>query len=169
MYSNPKKSNQMKAYRMNRTQGIFDKKSRCAFNCGKLLLAGIAIFGFLCSEANETRQFKDVKTGEMPFMRVVSGDSISLFWKPPVDVSDSVLSYELFYTTQSQKGLTWLQSNIPPSNNPSVTIYRKDINTSDSLFVFCVRAVKKSGLKSDFHYSTDSNATSSGGWYFFWK
>jgi hypothetical protein len=121
-----------------------------------------------CTQAIEKRTLETIQPGATLHMEIEQSDSATLCWDPPAMYADSVDSYELFYRPQHDSGLTSIKS-IPASPNPSVTLHRNEVDSTDSVFYFSVRSVAKSGLKSDFNASADSDAVPTGGWFMLWK
>ena len=134
----------------------------------KLLATATLMLVSLCTQAIEKRTLETIQPGATLHMEIEQSDSATLCWDPPAIYADSVDSYELFYRPQHDSGLTPLKS-IPASPNPSVTLHRNEVNSTDSVFYFSVRSVAKSGLKSDFNASADSDAVPTGGWFMLWK
>lgn len=102
-------------------------------------------------------------------MEIREADSVVFFWEAPQWDPDSVQYYQIFY--QSVNGTSWslLKDSVAPMANPEIAIYRTEIPSSDSLFVFSVRYVTASGALSPLHFSADSTAIPAGGWFMFWK
>jgi hypothetical protein len=134
----------------------------------KLLATATLMLVSLCTQAIEKRTLETIQPGTTLHMEIEQSDSVTLCWDPPVIYADSVDSFELFYHPQHGSGLTSLKS-IPASPNPSVTLHRNEVDLTDSVFYFSVRSVAKSGLKSDFNASADSDAVPTGGWFMLWK
>lgn len=138
-------------------------------NFAKLSLsAGVLIFS-LCGQATEKRTIKMIKLSGMRYMEIVEADSISVCWDPPAISSDTVAYYELFFRSQKDSGWTLAKGNIPASQTPNQFVRHSDLSPTDSIFYFGVRSVAKSGMKSDFHFSTDSSAGPAGGWFVMWR
>lgn len=141
---------------------------RFLFRFIKMLAPATYILVLFCTQAIEKRTLETIQSGATLYMEIEQSDSATLCWDPPAMYADSVDSYELFYRPQHDSGLTSLKS-IPASPNPSVTLHRNEVNSTDSVFYFSVRSVAKSGLKSDFNASADSDAVPTGGWFMLWK
>jgi hypothetical protein len=134
----------------------------------KIAIVVSAAFLSLCTQAIEKRTLETIQPVATLHMEIEQNDSVTLCWDPPAMYADSVDSFELFYRPQHDSGLTSLKS-IPASPNPSVTLHRNEVDPTDSVFYFSVRSVAKSGLKSDFNASADSDAVPAGGWFMLWK
>jgi hypothetical protein len=143
-------------------------KTSFVFHCIKVLATAALMLISLCAQALEKRTLETIQPGATLHMEIEQSDSATLCWDPPAMYADSVDSYELFYRPQHDSGLTSLKS-IPASPNPSVTLHRNEVDPTDSVFYFSVRSVAKSGLKSDFNASADSDAVPTGGWFMLWK
>jgi hypothetical protein len=136
---------------------------------GRKIIISLTIGVFLlCAPAIERRIMQTVLPSKALYSEVDEADSVKISWDPPPDVNDTAAYYELFYRPVSDSSLILYKSNIGLIN-PKAVIYRKDILSKDSVFYFAVRYVTGDGLKSDFHFSSDSTAQPVGGWYLFWK
>ena len=143
-------------------------KTRFVFRCIKVLATAALMLISLCAQAIEKRSIQTLSYPATLYMETEASDSLTLYWGAPVAHADSVNSYELFYCTQTNSTYNLLKS-IPASVNPSVVVHRNEVSSTDSIFYFQVRSVMKSGLKSDFNTSADSDAIPAGGWFLFWK
>lgn len=118
------------------------------------IISGIILIG--CTETENAKSSNIGISNEYPIH--FEGEALSLCWDPPLNNSDSVSSYEVYY--HSGKSSSWiiLKQNIAAGVIPSVIINRTEIDSTDSIFYFAVRSVMKDGTKSDYHQSMDSTA-----------
>ncbi|MBD3419295.1 MAG: hypothetical protein GF398_04170 [Chitinivibrionales bacterium] len=96
-------------------------------------------------------------------------DSLVLAWDPPDQESELVDHYQLFYRADADSGWALLNDSIAATTEPEATVYYSDIDTARKMFLFAVRSVAASGIKSDFHFSSDSSEYASGGWRLRWE
>lgn len=125
------------------------------------------MFFLQCGQPIEKHSYSlhDHKT---PFMEVPDSDTVMLAWDPPLSHSDSVGSYELWYRTDHSAAFSF-HMHIPATDSPFVVLHRDSFPETDSVFFFRVRSVMKSGQKSNYHFTTDTNASPGGGWFLLWK
>ena len=160
----------------------------------KLVLIGFFIFIFFCGPPTKSGQvIETVQTNEKRLLTAIPrpallshsqngvnkdavknieirmADSIFLYWDAPLDFPDSVDHYELFYRTDRDSGWTILKRNIQASKELNAVVRRNEVAALDSFFYFGVRSVAKNGVKSDFHFSSDTDAVPTGGWKLLWK
>ena len=124
-----------------------------------------------CSKSEKTQIIFPKE--DFDFQIVDSTDSITICWDPPE--KDTAYYYELGYWTPKQTQWTptpanWkiINDSIPAVGSPKFTVYRKDLDSKDSIFYFAVRTVTKDGMKSKFHSSADSTALPVC-WFVLWK
>lgn len=133
----------------------------------QLTAAFIILFLMMCGQPANKKDAQVFKAND-PFMEVRGSKTITLAWDPPSDGKDSVASYELWFKTNKNQTYSFLKS-ISASDTPSVVVNRDSISDTDSIFYFRVQTVSKSGSKSRFHYSTDSDAIPADGWFLLWN
>jgi hypothetical protein len=131
-----------------------------------IVIVCIAFFSPRCSQV-ETGGIA-IKAASTEFQNIVTADSMVVSWDPPDVQKDSILNYELEYKSSRQSSWTVIKSAIPAADSPHVVVHRNEVDPSDSIFLFAVRTVAKTGLKSDFHASTEANAEPPN-WYVLWK
>lgn len=131
----------------------------------KYLLFILLLF-FMCS--TESSKDKKTKSYTRNFPELTIRDSAFISWDPPLMFFDSIQYYELFYRLEHDSGWTMLKREIPLADTPKVLIYRTELPSEDSIFFFAVRSVSTEGMKSDFHFCTDTTALPKEGWYVLW-
>jgi len=128
----------------------------------------IFVLLFLIGCSTESTKNQGARAYTRNFAELENKDSAYVSWDPPQMYFDSVQYYELFYRPESDSGWTMLKSEVPLADTPKVLIYRTDLPSEDSIFYFAVRSVSTEGMKSDFHFCTDSTALPKEGWYVLW-
>lgn len=112
------------------------------------------------------------KSAQSSTQITVTADSVVICWNPPAENADSVDYYELGYRTSTPSTWTVIKGNIPVVGSPSTTVFRSDVDPTDSTFHFAVRSVAKNGIKSAFHSSFDPTAggvgDDMGAWHLYW-
>ena len=128
---------------------------------------GMVIF-FHCGKTDPQEDFQqNIISMQLP--TVSENDSVIIAWEPPDEQPDSIACYELYYHTPDDSSFRMVKRNIPATAKPHVTVFRHEVDSTDSIFHFAVRSVGKTGFKSGFHFSTDSTAAPKQGWYHYWK
>ncbi|KMQ51467.1 hypothetical protein CHISP_1714 [Chitinispirillum alkaliphilum] len=135
--------------------------------------AGFSIFAiilFLCScdAAREEHSVSLIEDHTNLYREIVTEDSVSICWHCDPALEGSVNHFELYYQPKSGNEPVVLESYIPFSSTPCAMIRRADLKHIDSAYYFAVRAVGFDGVRSDFHFSSDSKANLEG-WYIIWK
>jgi hypothetical protein len=145
-----------------------DMNTRISARWMKYSLTAAAFLLALCTQAVEKRTLQTINPDPTLYLEIEERDSVTLAWDAPLANADSVTSYELSYHTE--KNLTSLPlKTITASPKPLAVIQRDELPATDSVFYFHVRSVLKSGLKSDYHNSSDTDAIPGGGWFLLWK
>lgn len=132
----------------------------------RCILTGILVtmLPFSCSETASSKSAK-IAFSDSTYYYSFSGDSLSITWDDPNTVADSVKFYQLYYRTAAN--LTWTKIRDSLKTNKAV-VYRKNLASTDSIFVFGTRSVNVYGKQSEIHASADLTA-SPPNWGIFWK
>lgn len=143
-------------------------KTKFVFRFIKVFATATYILVLFCTQAIQKRTLETIQPGATLYMEIKESDSLTICWDSPATDADLVNYYELSYRTERNNTFVLLK-NIPASVSPSVIVHRNEVDSTDSVFYFRVRSVTKSGLNSDFHFSSDSDAVPEGGWFLLWK
>jgi hypothetical protein len=135
----------------------------------KLLLAAAFMLVIACSAPYQQRNTSLIPINNKLFMEIRQADSVIIGWNAPTEDSFTINNYKLYYRSIRDTNWTLLDSNLPSTTNPQVTIYRNSIKSTDSIFYFGVRCVTTEGAQSDQSSSADSLSIPPGGWFLFWK
>lgn len=119
---------------------------------------------FSCSKTENTRSVSKIDF-DSTFLIIYEADPLKIGWKDTAKFEDSVSHYELYMRSQSMTSWQLLKNNITDSQ---VVLHRKEIVSTDSVFMFGIRSVTKNGKRSVIHVSIDRNASPSE-WAVLWK
>lgn len=134
----------------------------------KVFKTAIAFVVLLQCQRLATQQIATKILHTDPLLQVITSDSIILRWDKPKDTTQTVTGYELLYRIHGDSEWTTLKKQIAAKDSPWIAIYRNEINSTNSLFDFAIRALYKSGDLSRMSISIDSLSSPRGGWFLKW-
>lgn len=123
----------------------------------RVVIIIISMYLFRCTQT-ETSSGNSPVIANYEHMIQTRSDSITVAWVDPFNDSSIVGYYELYYCTPNDRTWKLLKSQIPYSINLSAKVYRQDLPSADSIFIFSTRTVSYEGRRSPVHSSSDSTA-----------
>ena len=109
----------------------------------KVFKTAIAFVVLLQCQRLATQQIATKILHTDPPLQVITSDSIILRWDKPKDTTQTVTGYELLYRIHGDSEWTTLKKQIAAKDSPWIAIYRNEINSTNSLFDFAIRALYK--------------------------
>lgn len=120
--------------------------------------AVILFLPLLCCSKTEQFQITNKDKAKAPIQFNIESDSAIISWNDTAKASDSVLYYQLYYRPVNSSSWHLLKTDL---KNKQVVLYRKELDTTETVFILAVQSVASNGKTSGYHASTDISASPS--------